>query len=227
MSHEHEGPGGVLEMQAEEHKRLGGTRGTQMLAWNKPKSERRRLINTIMQFNCNFIFCFRAKQKLKLEKGKEPTDLGFRPIGGDEWMYEMTLNCLLLPRTNGVPTWSPGVEGEREVVKLPEQFAHLFAADPQLTENVGEAMARWAAGGKSAGAMSAAALIAEYAACSEPSEFRRLEEARKASWSSISKDDKPSVKAASEQCAKKIEDAAKAPEVQPITDESDLVTKAS
>lgn len=219
MSHEHEGPGGVLEMHSAEHIKLGGSRGTQMLAWNKPKSERRRLINTLMQFNCNFILCFRAKRKLKLEKGKDPVELGFQPIGGDEWMYEMTLNCLLLPRTNGVPVWTSDAQGERDVMKLPEQFVSLFPSAVQLSEDLGEAMAKWAAGGKPREAMTAPMLIAEYAACSEPSELRRLQDIHKASMPTIAKNDRPSVLAAYEQCAKRIEDAAKAPEPQPIADD--------
>lgn len=210
MSHEHEGPGGVLEWHAKE---MDGNYAKQMLAWAAPKAARRRLINTILQYNVNFIFCFRAKAKLKIEKGKDPVDLGFRPIGADEWMYEMTLNCLLLPRTNGVPTWQPSIAGEKEVIKLPEQFASLFEAkNVQLSEDVGETLAKWAAGGKPAEVLPAPALIAEYAACSEPSEFRRLEEVLKASWPTTSKNDRPSVTAAREQCAKRIKDAAKAPE---------------
>lgn len=209
MSHEHEGPGGILEWHAKE---MGGNYAKQMLAWAAPKAARRRLINTILQYSVNFIMCFRAKPKLKLEKGKDPIDLGFRPIGGDEWMYEMTLNCLLLPRTNGVPTWQPSIAGEKEVIKLPEQFTTLFESkNVQLSEDVGETMAKWAAGGKAAVLATAPSLIAEYAACSEPSEFRRLEEVLKVSWSSIAKGDQPSVTAAREQCVKRIRDAAKAP----------------
>lgn len=209
MSHEHEGPGGVLEIQAAEFQRLGPK--LQGLSWNKPKSEHRRLINTILQLNCNFIFCFRAKEKLDWDS-KPPKPLGFMAIGGGEWMFEMTAQCLLMPMSSGVPVWKSDRPGEQETIKLPRQFVELFGASPQLTEDIGEAMAKWAAGASSAPKMSAAKLIAEYAACSEPSEFRRLEEARKVSWSSISKDDKPSVKAASDQAAKRIEDAAKAPE---------------
>ena len=227
MSHEHEGPGGVLEIHAVEHQRLGGKMSTQGLAWNKPKTEHRRLINTILQFNCNFVFCFRAKEKLDWNKkgpdGKkmEPQPLGFMAIGGGEWMYEMTAQCLLLPGSNGIPTWKSEKPGERETIKLPKQFAGTFAGTPQLTEDVGEAMARWAAGSKPTAKMTAVELLKEYAACSEPSEFRRLQEIGKVSWSAFSKDEKPLVKAASEQCAKRIEDAAKAPEATPIPAEQD------
>lgn len=239
MSHEHEGPGGLLAMHAEEHKRLGGKPQTQGFAWTRPKQEHRLLINTILQFNCNFVFCFRARQKLDWNKkdanGKrmDPAPLGFMPIGDETWMYEFTMQALLLPGANGVPTWHSDMPGEKEhVIKLPKFFKDTFADNPQLTEDVGEAMAKWAAGSSSTPKKSAATLIAEYAACSEPSEFRRLEESRRASWSSLSKDEKTLVKTASEQCAKKLDDAARVAEPHPAGDESadgdDFVeTKAS
>ncbi len=231
MSHEHEGPGGILEIQAAEHQRLGGKQSTQGLSWSKPKSEHRRLINTILQFNVNFILCFRAKETLdwnhKKPNGKmDPKPLGFMAIGGGEWMFEMTAQCLLLPMSRGVPAWESEMLGEQRTIKLPKQFVSLFGSAPQLSEDVGEAMAKWAAGSSVIPKKSAAQLIADYAACSEPSEFRRLEEARKVSWSSIASGDKPSVKAASEQCARKIEDAAKALEVQPANDDDVVETKA-
>lgn len=217
MSHEHEGPGGLLQIHAEEWKRMGGKESTKGFAWTRPKQEHRLLINTILQFSCNFVFCFRARQKLDWNKkdanGKRlaPEPLGFMPIGDETWMYEFTMQALLLPGANGVPTWKSEMPGEKEhVIKLPKFFLNEFAANPQFTEEIGEAMARWAAGTSQIARRTAAQLIAEYAACSEPSEFRRLEEARKVSWASLGKDEKPSVKAASEQAARRIEDAAKA-----------------
>lgn len=226
MSHEHEGPGGLLEMHAEEHKRLGGKPSTSGFAWTKPKSEHRRLINTILQFSCDFIFCFRARQKLdwnvKDASGKrlDPVPLGFMPIGDETWMYESTMQALLLPGSRGVPTWKSDMPGEKEhVIKMPGFFEKIFASNPQLSEDVGEQMARWAAGKVATQAKKAAELIVDYIACSEPSEYRRLEEIRKVSWSSYSKDEKAQVKAASEMTAKKIEDAAKAPVAEPISDD--------
>jgi hypothetical protein len=73
--------------------------------------------------------------------------------------------------------------------------------------------------------MTAEQMLAEYKACSEPSEFRRLEEVRRVSWSSIT--DKPSVKAASEQAAKRIEEAAKAPDTAPAQDDDFAETAAA
>lgn len=152
MSHEHEGPGGLLEVHAAETERLAKLWGvspskSQMAAWSKPKSERRRLINSLLQIPCNFIFCFRAKEKMKVERGKDPEKLGFMPIAGEEFVFEMTVNALLLPAAGGKPTWNPHEAGEKLMVKMPEQFRDLLLKHPgPLDEGLGEEMARWAAG---------------------------------------------------------------------------------
>jgi len=155
MSHEHEGPGGVLEMHEAEVARLSKgdaakAERMKMLAWSKPKAARRRMINSILQQPCNFIFCFRAKEKIKVERGKEPEPRGFMPIAGEEFVYEMTLNALLLPNAGGVPTWASNEIGEKQMIKLPEQFrALLLGAKGPLSEDVGQELATWAAGADS------------------------------------------------------------------------------
>lgn len=152
LSHEHEGPGGVLEQHEQEIDRLlklwkNATRDkVQMTAWAKPKADRRRMINSILQFPCNFICCFRAKEKLKIVPGRPPENRGYMPIAGEEFVFEMTVNGLLHPGANGVPTWLPSEEGEKKMVKLPEQFKQLFSKSEPLSENLGEQMATWAAG---------------------------------------------------------------------------------
>jgi hypothetical protein len=225
MSHEHEGTGGVLEMHESELERMAGRdyekrNKMNMLAWAKPKQERRKLINAILQMDANFIFCFRAKEKMKLVPGKNPVALGFQAISGDEWIYEMQLKCLLLPGADGVPTWQSDMPGEALTIKLPEQFRPLFPRGQQLNEDIGQKLAEWAAGDAIVPKQSASELIAGYAACSDAATFRQLESARKSSWSSIAAADKPGVKTASEQAAKRMEDAAKAPEpVAPVDEE--------
>ena len=152
MSHEHEGPGGVLEMhEAEVQKLSGGDRAkadrVKMLAWGKPKQQRRRMINSILQAPSNFIFCFRAKEKLKIERGKEPEPRGFMPIAGEEFVYEMTLNALLLPNAGGVPTWQSREIGEKQMIKLPEQFRTMLLSEAgPLSEDIGFQLATWAQG---------------------------------------------------------------------------------
>jgi hypothetical protein len=215
MSHEHEGPGGVLEMHQQLVDKMSKgdyqkAERVKMLAWAKPKAERRRLINSIMQIaNCNFIFCWRAKEKLKIIKGGEPEPLGFQPIAGEEFVYEMTLKCLLLPGANGAPTWQSMMPGEKLMMKLPEQFRQTFDKSPQLDENVGEALARWADGSPAAAVTgeqlpTADEIMASYAACSDPATWRELEKVRAKIWKTLTTENKARVKNCSEESDRRI-----------------------
>jgi hypothetical protein len=161
MSHEHEGPGGLMDLHDQAVQRMAGDdyakrERVKMLAWSEPKAKRRQLINGILQLNCNFIFCFRAKNSSKPMKnpqtGKnEVVQMGYMPIAGEEFVFEQTLNALLLPGAGGVPTWFPDEQGERTMVKLPEQFRGLSERNKPLDENVGKNLALWARGESPAG----------------------------------------------------------------------------
>lgn len=205
MSHEHEGPGGLLEMHEAETARMSGgdwkkADRVKMLAWQKPKAQRRRLINSMLQLPCNFILCFRAKQKLKLVKGEEPTQLGYMPIAGEEFVYEMVLKCLFLPGADGVPVLRSEFEGERSMIKVPSQFRGMF--DPgrprQLCEDDGESLAKWAAGEETQDT-SVDELMSSYKACSDHATYRTLEEHRKRLWARASKDEKVALKKAADE----------------------------
>lgn len=145
-SHEHEGPGGVLEMHDAELQRLGGDMKKTFMAWQKPKSERRRLLNTLLQMPVHFIFCFRAKEKLKPVQGGQPKEMGFMPIAGEEFVFEMTANCLLLPNSGGVASWISDFVGEKMMMKLPDQFRSILSDKKPLDEEMGKRMALWARG---------------------------------------------------------------------------------
>lgn len=160
MSHEHEGPGGVLEQHERELDRMAGQdygkrNSMNLIAWAKPKAARRQLINSLLQMNAHFIFCFRAKEKAKPVKRDGKTvveNQGWMPIAGEEFVYEQTVNCLLLPGSNGVPVWQSEEPGERAMMKLPEQFRPIFADRQPLSEDIGRKMAEWAKGGNGAAA---------------------------------------------------------------------------
>ena len=153
MSHEHEGEGGMLDRHESECLRLmkewQKDRNTvQFSAWAVPKAERNRLKQRMLQIPANFILCYRAKDKLKPVKGKEPEKLGWMPIGDLVFLFEMTVCALLLPGAGGVPTWAPEEAGEKMLTKLPGYLANVFGGSPRpLDEAAGEAMAKWAAGG--------------------------------------------------------------------------------
>jgi hypothetical protein len=162
ISHEHEGPGGVLEshdrIQDELAEKWHTSREkTNMSAWAQPKAERRRLINTMLQLPCSFVLCFRAKEKIKIARGDEknggktvargtPLEIGWQAIGADEYVYELLARALLPPGCSGVPQWLAAVPGEALTIKLPEQFRGVLDTGEQLNETMGLAMAEWARG---------------------------------------------------------------------------------
>lgn len=152
MSHEHIGPGGYLLTQEAEVNRMAGDdyakrERVKMAGWIKPANLRQQMITGILQMNVNFIFCFRAKEKSKPKKGGGIEELGFMPIAGEELLFEMTVNALLPPKSNGVPQWRSDQIGERMMMKLPCQFEKLFADQKPLDRSIGRALAQWARGG--------------------------------------------------------------------------------
>src|SRR5882724_558618 len=132
MTHEHSGPGGYLLTQEAEVQRMAGDdyakrERVKMAGWIKPSNLRQQMITGILQLNVNFIFCFRAKEKTKPVKGGGIQELGFMPIAGEELLFEMTVNMLLPPKSNGVTQWRSDQVGEKLMMKLPKQFEQLFA----------------------------------------------------------------------------------------------------
>lgn len=178
-SHEHDGPGGLLEQHEAELTRMAGNdygkrERMTMLAWQKPKAGRRKLIAALTsELDLPTIFCFRAKNTTKPMKdertGKQmPVDMGFTSIAADEWVFEMALSALLLPGSCGVPTWQSDKIGERLAIKLPEQFKSLAEPPPHpLDEKIGRRLALWAKGEKAAPAKPAERFQAQPTAAAE------------------------------------------------------------
>lgn len=199
MSHEHEGVGGVLEMHEEETKRLAKKWGVsedkaKMAAWGKVKPQRRKMVAAILQMPVHFIFCFRAKPKLRIVKGKDPEPRGFMPQAGEEFLYELMAKCLLLPGARGTPTWNPEHEDEVAMTKLPEDFLPIFAERQQLSEDIGQKLAIWAAGD----GLSVSGMLSRYSDCTNAAALAALEADRQALWKTATKDEKTALKAAAD-----------------------------
>lgn len=169
MSHEHEGEGGLHDAHDAECERLmrawrtDSREKVQFSAWGPPKRARRRMINAFTRLNTHLILTFRADEKSKPVKKEERgvvgavrravgaggretiVNQGYVPIAGKSLVYEMTACALLLPNAGGVPTWDSEL-GEREMIKRPQQFLDILSGNGPLNEEMGEAMARWAAG---------------------------------------------------------------------------------
>lgn len=154
MTHEHAGEGGYLETAEATVTRIAGDdykkrEAAKFAGWAKAGPLRTKMIEGIKQLNGNFIFCWRAKEKTKpmrVEGKMQAVEMGLMPIGGEEWIYEMVMNCMLPARSGGVPEWQAEHSGEKLMMKLPKQFEGIFADRRPLDEEHGRAMAEWAQG---------------------------------------------------------------------------------
>lgn len=150
-SHEHEGPGGVLDMhEAEVDRMMKEWRCSREKAnasgWIKPKRQRIQMVDRALRTRLNIIWCFRAQNKIDFKTGRAPVQKGFMPIGGEVLIYMMALRALLLPGSKGHPTWQSEEIGEREMINLPHWAKRMLRDGHPLDEDFGAALARWAKG---------------------------------------------------------------------------------
>ncbi len=145
VSHAHEGIGGMLDQHESELDRMAGNdfkkrERMTWAAWVKPKGDEANMINKMLQVGCHIILCFRAKEKIKIVKGEEPKDLGWRPIGSDRIHFETAVTLILPPNSKGTPDLSAtGSE-------LREPFDKMIKSE-QINEELGKQFAEWANGG--------------------------------------------------------------------------------
>lgn len=146
-SHEHAGDGGLLDWHEEEFQRLGGRDTVKMTAWIKPKQAHKRFVSELLQIRAHLILCFRAEQKVEMVKDSQGkwqvvpkqslTGLdGWIPISEKSLPYELTMSFLLAGDAPGLP----------RPIKLQAQHRELVPLDQQISEDTGQALARWAGG---------------------------------------------------------------------------------
>lgn len=158
-SHEHDGEGGYLDMQAadlEERvqrymKKYPNSKEWEVIekltpsSWIAPKRERKRMRQTMLACSTSvpIIFCFRAEEKVFGSKDGKMVAYNpplWAPICGKEMPFEMTVFFLLHREKPGVPV----------PIKLQEQHKKLFPLDQPLDEEAGRRIAAWARGGAEA-----------------------------------------------------------------------------
>lgn len=150
MSHAHDGPGGMLEQHEAAIDRMSGGNAKTMkerdrytfAAWVEPKAEENAFIYTLLEMKCAIILCFRAKEKIKLDKrgGKtEVIDLGWQPISSDRVAFETLFTLMLTPHCKGVP--------DLALSDMREPFDTLVPAGEPISEDLGRELAKWARGG--------------------------------------------------------------------------------
>lgn len=154
MSHEHDGPGGVLEMHENLLEKMAGDdwkkrEKVKFTAWIKPKGERNRAIQMgLNRCRAHVILCFRAKEKVKMDKDDNNktvvTNDGWQPIGGDEYFYEMDITMILPQGSFGKPDWSEKAARINEYGDGP--LKNMLYNTSQISEETGHRLAAWAKG---------------------------------------------------------------------------------
>jgi hypothetical protein len=147
MSHMHDGPGGLLEYHDSELDRLAGDDykardRKNWTAWIKPKAKENEFIYAALSAGCHMIWCFRAKEKIKIVTGQQPIDLGWQPIAGERISFETLFTLMLPPHSKGVP--------DLALSEMREPFDSLIPTGEQLSEETGARLAAWAAGSTTA-----------------------------------------------------------------------------
>jgi hypothetical protein len=148
-SHEYDGIGGILDIQAQELERLGGGANVSALSWNEPKKRDRRYRQTLITTHAHVVLCLRAEDKIEIIKKDGKTVIqpmrtipgksidGWQPICEKRLPFEATISLLLMGDQPGIP----------KPIKLESRLQPLVPLDQQLDEKVGLALAEWASGG--------------------------------------------------------------------------------
>ncbi len=150
-SHEYEGVGGVLDLQAQEFERMGGREGARMASWIAPKQRHKQFVQQLLRTRAHVVMNLRAEDKIEIVKdaaGKTVVQPKASLVGANGWIpicekrlpFEATISLLLTADRPGVPI----------PVKLERRHQALVPLDRQLDESVGRALAEWAAGGSTA-----------------------------------------------------------------------------
>lgn len=167
MSHEHVA---VLQMMEDFLEKRAGDdfdKRERLLfaAMVKPKAERKRLNERLVYGAIRkdgrkvpIILLYRAQDKTKPGKSKreggdgKPVHKGWQAETTSDLPYYMTVRFLLPPASDGHPNLTPDTEWEKLEIKNPGHFREWFKPGFQLTEEIGEKLARWAMGGGTAAA---------------------------------------------------------------------------
>jgi hypothetical protein len=145
-SHEYDGVGGVLDLQADEFKRMGERESARMSSWIEPKRRHKQFVQQLLRTRAHVIMCLRAEDKIEIVKANGKTEVrpkasltgldGWIPICERRLPFEATISVMLTPDAPGVP----------KPIKLERRHADFVPLDQPLSENVGRALAAWAAG---------------------------------------------------------------------------------
>jgi hypothetical protein len=135
ITHEHEGPGGLLDIAGQDNK-----------YWNRAKSEHKRFVNALLQSDMHIIVCVRAREKITMERVRdgngnlktEIEDAGLQPVTEKNLMFEMSASLMM------------HAEGKKQtLLKVPgDLMAVLGRGEGYITAADGKHIRDWVDGAK-------------------------------------------------------------------------------
>jgi len=140
-THEWEGEGGVLDAVNEYVMDKGEQHRMRAWATNKPKH--RALVYYAARGKVHTIFCFRAREKVKVHPGGKVEPKGWQPCTNEEANYEFRLFAMLDPVKEGVPM-------AHEAHKSIKYLKDFWKPGQQITPQLAAKIASWANGVKKA-----------------------------------------------------------------------------
>jgi hypothetical protein len=145
VSHMHDAPGGILHWHEEILDRMAGDdqkkreRAT-FSAWVQPKAAENEFIYAMLELRIPVILCMRAKEKLRLRKGKDP-EFFWGPIVGERVAFETLFTLIFPPHARGVP--------DLAISDMREPFDTMVSETGPVDEALGRRLADWARGSSS------------------------------------------------------------------------------
>lgn len=132
------GPGGVLDWQEEEFKRMGSKDTMKLASWIAPKMGHKAMVYSFLQRRIPIVFALRAEEKAK----KEGRDIKseWRPICNKAFPFELTVSFMLSAERKGVVDLSMPWKMEKD-------HQAIFRDGDLISEEHGAKLAAWAAGG--------------------------------------------------------------------------------
>jgi len=157
LSHEHNGEGGLLDLQEAELDRMAGDdfkkrEQCKLAAWIRPKLSHKSFIQKILRCQCALICCLRAEEKTHIAKGQDGksrviTDEFSSPLFDKRFVFELLLSFESIARDR-----EGGYVIPRKITH-PSIAALLPGENEQIGVKHGAALAAWCSnsGGASAG----------------------------------------------------------------------------
>ncbi|ONF46472.1 AAA family ATPase [Methylobacterium radiotolerans] len=130
------GLGGVLDWQAEEHRKLGGQDSKKGQSWVKPKMAHKAMVYALLQRRIPIVFSIRGEESFV-----PPNTRLFKSITSKTFPFEVTVSFRLEADRKGYIDLS-----DPRSWKMEGAHRDIFRHGEQLSETHGAALAAWARG---------------------------------------------------------------------------------